>query len=365
MSEAPLRILVIEDNPGDVRLLKEMFAAEPPQSYELMHSPRLDLALQRLSAGGVDIVLLDMGLPDGEGIDSVRRVRRIAPHVPLVVLTGREDDELVAASIRQGAQDYLIKGQVENRALPRALRHAVERFAMVTEAEAVNLELERRVQEKDILLAEIHHRVKNNLQVISSLLSMEASRAREAETAAMLRVTQNRILAMAIVHKALYESKDFAQVDFAVFIRTFVPSLIEIYSVRPDQVALSIKVADVALPLDIAIPCGLIVNELISNALKHAFPNGRRGSIRVELRNEDGKTVTLSVEDDGIGLPADFNFDNDQTLGVQLVHMLSQQLGGTVTATRTDWTRFRVRFPLASEPSLPPSQFIAEQHSSV
>lgn len=357
MSNAPLRILVVEDNLCDVRLLKEMFAAEPSSSYRLMHVPRLAMALQQLSAGGVDIVLLDMGLPDGEGIESVRRVRAVAPHVPLVVLTGRDDDQLIAETIRQGAQDYLVKDQVENRALPRALRHAVERFAMVTKAAAANLELERRVHEKDILLAEIHHRVKNNLQVISSLLSMEASRAREAETASMLRVMQNRVTAMAIVHKALYESKDFAKVDFAAFVRSFVPSLVDIYSVRPGQVELFIEVTDVALPLDLAIPCGLIVNELISNSLKHAFPNGRSGSIRVELNHdlnqEDDQTISLSIADDGIGLPEGFHFDNDETLGVQLVYMLSMQLGGSVTATRTDWTTFQVRFPLVSELAQP------------
>jgi two-component sensor histidine kinase len=361
-----LRVLVVEDSLADMRLLKEMFATEPPHSYELHHAARLDTALQLLAAGGVDIILLDMGLPDGEGIETVRQVRKVAPKVPLVILTGRDDEELVAESIREGAQEYLVKGHVETRALPRALRHAVERFAMVTEAAAANLELQKRMREKEVLLAEIHHRVKNNLQVISSLLSMEAGRAQEPETAAMLRVTQNRILAMATIHKTLYESNDFAQVDFDAFVRSFVPSLIQIYSVRNGQVALDINVTNGGLPLDVAIPCGLIVNELISNALKHAFPNGRDGIIRIDFTHDE-ETVVFSVEDNGIGLPKDFSFENDQTLGVQLVQVLSRQLGGTVTAHRSDWTRFQVRFPLVSDANLNPARartFVSEPNSA-
>ena len=125
MSAVPLRILLVEDNPGDVRLLREMFSTERPDSYEITHLPRLGLALNHLAQGGVDIVLLDLGLPDGEGIDTVRRVRKLAPQIPLIVLTGRDDDETVAEAMLEGAQDYLVKGQIETRALPRADRKSV------------------------------------------------------------------------------------------------------------------------------------------------------------------------------------------------------------------------------------------------
>lgn len=345
--EGPLRILIVEDNAGDVRLLREMFKTEPPRSYELMHVARLDLALAQLVEGGVDIVLLDMGLPDGEGIETVRQVRKVAPHVPLIVLTGRDDDQLVAETMREGAQDYLVKGQIETRALPRALRHAAERFALVNEIASANVELERRVKEKDILLAEIHHRVKNNLQVISSLLSMEARRAVDESTVSMLRGTQQRVLTMSAVHQTLYESNDFAQVDFSAFIRSFVPSLIQIYSTRRDQIALVMTIAEGGLPIDLAIPCGLIVNELVSNALKYAFPEGRNGTIRVGFARQQGQDAALSVEDDGIGLPEGFSFKGRRTLGMQLVQMLSRQLGGTIAFDRADPTRFQIQFPLA------------------
>jgi two-component sensor histidine kinase len=349
MSSEPLHILLVEDNPGDVRLLREMFATERPDSYEITHMPRLGLALNHLAKGGVDIVLLDLGLPDGEGLDTVRRVRRLAPQVPLIVLTGRDDDASVAEAMFEGAQDYLVKGQIETRALPRALRHAIERFRLLARAALTNVELERRVQEKDLLLSEIHHRVKNSLQVVSSLLSLEAARIHDPSVNEMLQTTQNRIRSMALIHQTLYQSKDFARVDFHAFLQSFVPTLIQSYSIHPEQISLVIRVAEVRLPIDAAIPCGLIVNELISNALKHAFPGARRGTIHIEFAQHADHHATLSVADDGVGLPYGFSFNHAGTLGIQLVYMLAGQLGGTAEVERAPRTRFLVRFPLTCD----------------
>ena len=346
MSPERLRILLVEDNPGDVRLLREMFATERPESYDITHLPRLGLALNHLAKGGVDIVLLDLGLPDGDGLEIVRRVRKLAPQVPLVVLTGRDDDAIVAEAMREGAQDYLVKGQIETRALPRALRHATERFSLLARADLTNVELERRVHEKDLLLSEIHHRVKNSLQVVSSLLSLEAARIRDPSMDEMLKVTQNRIRSMALIHQTLYQSKDFARVDFHAFLQSFVPTLIQSYSIHPEMIAIAIRVAEARLPIDAAIPCGLIVNELISNALKHAFPDERRGTICVEFEHRADHCGILSVSDDGVGLPAEFSLECTTTLGVQLVTMLAGQLGGTLTIQRAPVTGFIVQFPL-------------------
>lgn len=349
MIREPLRILVVEDNPADVLLLREMFSNERPGSYELMHLPRLGLALNHLAKGEVDIVLLDLGLPDGDGLEIVRRVRAVAPHVPLVVLTGRDDDAVVAEAMLEGAQDYLVKGQIEQRALPRALCHAIERFSLLNKAALANIELERRVQEKDILLGEIHHRVKNSLQVVSSLLSLEGARIQDATVIEMLQATQNRIRSMALIHQTLYQSKDFARVDFYAFLRSFVPTLIQSYSIHPERVMLSFHVAEVRLPIDAAIPCGLIVNELVSNALKHAFPGDRSGRIEIDFTHDCNRHATLSVSDDGIGILEEFDYERSETLGIQLVYLLAGQLCGTVAVERREPTRFVIRFPLATQ----------------
>ena len=346
MSCEPLHILLVEDNLGDVRLLREMFATEPVGSFDITHLPRLGLALNHLAKGGVDIVILDLGLPDGNGMDIVRRVRILAPGVPVVVLTGWDDDAAVAEAMMEGVQDYLVKGQIETRALPRALRHAIERFRLLNKAALANIELEQRVHEKDILLAEIHHRVKNSLQVVSSLLSMEAARITDPAIVEMLQSTQNRVRSMALIHQTLYQSNDFAHVDFHAFLCSFVPTLIQSYSLHPELISLVIHVGEIRLPIDAAIPCGLIVNELISNALKHAFPNGRSGEISIEFTADQENHATLSVIDNGIGIPEDFNFERSETLGVQLVHVLAGQLCGTIAVSRNSPTRFVIRFPL-------------------
>ena len=342
----PLRILLVEDNPGDVRLFREMFSTERPGTYELTHMPRLGLALNYLAKGGVDIVLLDLGLPDGQGLEIVRRVRKLAPEVPLIVLTGRDDDEAVAEAMREGAQDYLVKGQIENRALPRALRHAIERFGLLTKAALTNVELERRIQEKDLLLSEIHHRVKNSLQVVSSLLSLESDRIRDASVVEMLQTTQNRIRSMALIHQTLYQSKDFASVDFDAFLKSFVPTLIQSYSMRPEQISVDIQVTTVKLPIDAAIPCGLIVNELISNSLKHGFPKGLAGTIQVIFSHDGERQATVSVSDDGVGIPEGVDLEQLESLGIQLVYLLAGQLDGTVECQRAGPTRFVICFPL-------------------
>src|ERR1700688_303989 len=133
MKETALQVLLVEDNAGDARLLREMFSTEKPGSFELTHFLRMSEALTHLAKGGVDIVLLDMGLPDGHGLDTVRRAHAAAPGIPLIVLTGMDDEALAAEAMKEGAQDYLIKGQIENRALPRALRHAIDRHRIQVE----------------------------------------------------------------------------------------------------------------------------------------------------------------------------------------------------------------------------------------
>jgi two-component sensor histidine kinase len=199
------------------------------------------------------------------------------------------------------------------------------------------------LREKNILLGEVHHRVKNNLQIISSLLNLQSAQVDNPAAVQLLVESQNRIRSMALIHQTLYQSKDFAQVDFRSFIDTLVPILVSSYSVDPARITLLVDAADVSIPINAAIPCGLIVNELVSNALKHAFPGNRRGSIEIDLaRGEDG-TVLLSVSDDGIGIPEQVDIANATTLGLQLVSLLAEQLGAEIAIQRVKPTRIGLR----------------------
>jgi len=205
------------------------------------------------------------------------------------------------------------------------------------------------LKEKDMLLGEIHHRVKNNLQVINSLLDLQSARMKDGPALDMLRDSQNRIRSMAMIHQTLYQSKDFAQVDFAKFLDSLVPMLVSSYGVDPNQIGLFMDASEVLLPLNAAIPCGLIVNELVSNVLKHAFPSGRGGEIRIVLGSDPDGTASLSVTDDGVGIPEEVDLERTETLGFQLVTHLVDQLGGTLTISRSDPTSFTLRFPIHHE----------------
>src|ERR1700733_8430257 len=171
MTKKPLQVLLVEDNAGDALLLRAMFIKEPRGTFELSHLTHMAEAEARLAKGGVDIVLLDMGLPDGHGLDTLRRARAAAPEVVLIVMTGLEDEELAAAAMKEGAQDYLIKGQIENRALPRALRHAIERQRMQIETDLMR---KHQVQLRDEFLSHVSHELRSPLTSIYSFSTIIA-----------------------------------------------------------------------------------------------------------------------------------------------------------------------------------------------
>lgn len=198
------------------------------------------------------------------------------------------------------------------------------------------------LREKEILLAEIHHRVKNNLQIIHSLLDLQAMQVEDPKAQQILQDSQGRILSMALIHQTLYQSKDFAQVDFGLFLETLTSQMQG--SLGSGGIAFKLSLEPVMLPIQKAIPCGLIVNELVSNALKHAFPNGAEGTIEVELSSSADGAVSFAVSDDGIGLAEELDVEHTPTLGLHLVRLLSEQVGATLGVERRNPTRFTLRF---------------------
>src|ERR1700680_4591406 len=169
MKGKALQVLLVEDNAGDARLLREMFSTEKAGSFELTHLLRMSEAVNHLAKGGVDVVLLDMGLPDGHGLDTVRRAHAAGPEVPVIVLTALDDEALAAEAMKEGAQDYLIKGQIENRALPRALRHAIERHRMQAETDLIRTQ---QLQFKDEFLSHVSHELRSPLTSIYGFVTI-------------------------------------------------------------------------------------------------------------------------------------------------------------------------------------------------
>jgi two-component sensor histidine kinase/sensor domain CHASE-containing protein len=188
-------------------------------------------------------------------------------------------------------------------------------------------------QRKEILLKEIHHRVKNNLQVISSLLDLQARAARDGETRRLLSESQGRVRSMALIHERLYGSGSEA-VNFADYARDLATHVRHSLSGDSGRIAVAVDVEDVPLDMDVAVPCGLIINELLTNAMKHAFPNGRSGSIAVSLRRRPGGSLELRIADDGIGLPNGVDPDNPASLGLRIVKILAAQVRGVLGVER-------------------------------
>jgi PAS domain S-box-containing protein len=202
--------------------------------------------------------------------------------------------------------------------------------------------------EKDVLLKEVHHRVKNNLQLISSLLNLQSSKVDDLTVREMLSETRNRVHSMALVHENLYRAGDFGRISIDEHIQHLCAHLTRAYGVQARNIQLTSDVDELILDLDSAVSVGLILNELVSNSLKHAFPNNRRGVIRIALKTFDDGRYSLSVDDDGIGLPAALDILHSETMGLQLVQDLASQLRGEMIVTRSSGTSFVINFALDS-----------------
>ncbi len=221
----------------------------------------------------------------------------------------------------------------------------------ITEQKKALGQLKASLQEKEVLLKEIHHRVKNNLQVISSLLNLQSRSIQDAETRTLFQDSQNRIQSIAFIHEKLYQSRDLAQVDFSQYIQTLCIHLFRSYGASTQRISLNLQIEDIFLSVDTAIPCGLIVNELVCNALKHGFPPNGTGAIEITLHRtfQEGddhskREFMMRVGDNGVGFPSEVDFRKTRSLGMQLINTLVKQLKGTIELDGSSGTAFQIVF---------------------
>jgi ligand-binding sensor domain-containing protein/two-component sensor histidine kinase len=276
------------------------------------------------------------------------------------------DDELITAT---GAESYIriplaaLSGTVighliimHDRPLKdKTLTFSVLKiFAARAEVEVArnraNNELKASLREKEILLKEIHHRVKNNLQIMSSLLGMQMGALQDQSLVKIFRESQNRIKSMALIHEKLYHSPNLAEIDFQQYIQELGTSLFATYGVKSEEITLAIRANNVWLPIDAAIPCGMILNELISNALKHAFSTGKSGEITIDIVANDRHEVMVIVRDTGVGLSEGIDIYTTPSLGLKLVRLFTEQLGGAIQVARAGGTAFTLTFPKYQQP---------------
>jgi signal transduction histidine kinase len=304
-----LRVLLVEDNAGDARLLREMFSKERPGSFELTHKTRMSEAEIHLARGGVDVVLLDMGLPDGHGIENLRRARAAAPDVVMMVLTGLDDEGLAAEAIKEGAQDYLIKGQIENRALPRALRHAMDRQRMQAESDRMR---SLQLQLRDDFLSHVSHELRSPLNSIYSFTTIVADglagetspqqgdclqivlrnvRQLQAMIEDLLEVTQVQEgkLSIELEPMSVYDA-----VEYAVDIRKS--------AAKEKEIAVSAQCA-AGLPMAYANATRVrqILTILLDNAVKFT-PMGGLVNVEAGLHQQNEEFLLVKVSDTGCGI---------------------------------------------------------------
>jgi signal transduction histidine kinase len=309
MKERPLQVLLVEDNAGDVRLLREMFSKERADTFVLTHLVRMSDAETHLAKGGVDIVLLDMGLPDGHGLDTVRRAHAVAPGTPMIVLTGLDDEALAAEAMKAGAQDYLIKGQIENRALPRALRHAIERFRLQTETDLIRT---NQLQFKDEFLSHVSHELRSPLsaihQFVTILLDGLAGEL-NPEQRQYLEIVLRNVKQLKAMINDLFEVSGVQSGKLTIDLQCSSVADAIVYSVNTLQgaatakgIALSSEI-DSSLPSVCADPTRLrqILVILIDNAIKFTPANGT-AKVRARVSEDDPNFLLLEVSDSGCGI---------------------------------------------------------------
>ncbi len=297
-----------------------------------------------------DLVITDMVMPVMNGLEMVKEIKKIAPDAKFVVMSAYSEKDSFIESIHLGVDGYLMK-PVE----AKKLLSLIDEFAGITlmkweleakekkRAEAEEF-LKKSLAEKDVLLREVHHRVKNNMQIISSILSMQSRSIDEPRLKEVLQESQNRIHSMALIHENLYNNKSLANIMFSTYIKSLTGNIARTYSNIQTNVQFDYQIDTAYLPMDIAIPCGLIINELISNSFKYAFLNRSAGVISIHFKNIIDDEYILTVSDNGVGIPDEVNIFKTKSLGMKILHKLVQQIDGELKSDFTNGTKFIIQF---------------------
>jgi len=375
MSE-PLQVLQVEDSPSDAALIERTLR----KAGYTVHAERVTNAREMKSAlaGRLwDVIIADYRLAEFDALSALSLLRESGRDIPFIVVSGELGEDLAVAMMKAGAQDYLLKdhlarlgpavqreiddvrARLGRKRAEQALDESEQRFT--AQGETLDRQTEQ-LQHREIMLREIHHRVKNNMQVMSSLLSLQARTASNPETARMLEENQHRIQSMALLHEILYQSEDLASLDFSKYLLRMVDHLFRAYGVSSHQIHLHTELDPIRLEVDDALPSGLLISEVVSNSLKHAFPDGREGEIRILLHCPSPTTVSLVLSDNGVGFPAGLDWATSRSLGLRLVRTLAQQLHASLEIRPSGGTEVRLAFTPKRRDDLAEAKFSAATH---
>ena len=338
-------ILVIDDDESLGKLIVRVLQKEGYQAKAIFSGTE---AVSATLANRNTLLLIDNRLVDMTGLDVIESLAAQGVTVPFVIMTGQGDEHLAVKIMKSGALDYLVKDIDFLDLLPAAMNRVLKSLSMQERLKQAETSLAMRLREKEVLLREIHHRVKNNLAIIVSLLGLQSDSIVNPEDAILaFEKTRDRIMAMALIHQKLYESDDCSLVDVADYLETLTYQLFQSYC-PSGRVSVDISATGILLEVDQAIPIGLILNELLTNSLQYAFPEDGTGKIQVQLLPKDQDLYVLRVSDNGVGLPPGC-IDSD-SLGFTLVRLLVDQLGGALNLDTGGGTCFEIDFPRSFEP---------------
>jgi two-component sensor histidine kinase/CheY-like chemotaxis protein len=382
--EEELKILMLEDVQYDAELVKYELRREGIKFLSVRVETEIDF-VRELENFKPDIILVDHSLPNFDGISALEIAQKRSPETPFIFVSGKIGGEFAVEMLKKGATDYVFKNNLTK--LAPAVKRALTERNELAELKKSKKQLQKALKEKEMLLKEIHHRVKNNLMIISSLLELQSHYINDEKDFDFFRENKNRAYSMALIHERLYRSNNLKMIDFEDYIRKLAVDLFGVYAIDPDQIKLIFDVEDIMLDVNTAIPLGLIINELLTNSLKYAFPmNVNRGPANEKFANpktvgrepeneklsslvtkDHGNTdgalespsginnitinliknddeFTLMVKDNGIGFPEGMDFKNTNSMGLELVNSLTKQIGGIIELDNVDGTEFKITF---------------------
>jgi len=380
--EMKINILIVDDNEDNLLVMTHILN-DPEYNLVLARSGKEALRLV-LSENDFALIFMDVHMPGMDGLETASfiRQREKTSNIPIIFLTAYDRNEAqIFKGYSLGAVDFLTKPiaveilnskvavfvdlyrknkilkvqeemlmksneRLEARVYERTIELNQKNIQLrkeIIDREVLEVKMQESIKEKEFLLREIHHRVKNNLQIISSILHLQSGYIKDDKANEVFDDSQARIKSMALVHETLYQSGNLARINFHEYLQNLIINLFRSYGAK--HIKYEIHIEDIQLNLDSAIPCGLIINELITNSIKYAFPN-RDGMIIIRLwKNEQGKHE-LIVADNGIGLPKDFDFKNTKSLGFQIAVTLAKQINAIIDIDQTNGTCFKIQFPI-------------------
>lgn len=342
-----ISILFVDDNES-IRTLYRRLLEKHVNHFYIARNGRQGLELYKQHRP--DMVITDINMPVMDGLEMVREIKQADPNAKIVVMSAYNVKENFIESINLGVDGYLMK-PVE----AKKLLSLIDEFAGITmmkweleskerkrkEAEEF---LKKSLEEKEVLLREVHHRVKNNMQIISSILRMQSRTIDDPKLRNILQESQNRIHSMALIHENLYNNDTLANIKFSNYVQSLSGNIARTYANQKALVTFDFQIEDAYLPIDVAIPCGLIINELISNSFKYAFINRKQGVIGIQFTKQINGNYQLVIFDDGVGINQNLDISKTKSLGMKIIHKLVKQLDGELKTDFTNGTKFIFTF---------------------